>query len=327
MTQADDAATWWYEKTGQRQGPVTLAELQALVRSGGLGPTTLVWTAGMAQWAAAGGVPALAGCMPAEPPPLPPGPAAPPQPAARDDTVTQAMLDDVDFAELLAPPRFGLAADVRKKYVAKLAERHQGWAGFLGLIAWGVALRSLDIASWPARLVLLVLLTGGAVALAEHWQTQRLQGLSDALIEKEYDETLAREKQSKLVSSMAWIVGIAVVVLVLALNDRLRSKLGTVLGRLSSAANCAVEQTHSSPSTFVVNGSPDFGYVVRGTLANTGQAGDIEVSATLQTPEGDFKRSEHMHLAAGEKRTISFDFHEPTVASAGEGKYSVTCSP
>ena len=42
---------WYYEKAGQRQGPVPEAELDRFLASGEINPTTLVWSEGMANWA------------------------------------------------------------------------------------------------------------------------------------------------------------------------------------------------------------------------------------------------------------------------------------
>ena len=41
---------WYYEKAGQRQGPITEAELDRLLASGEITATTLVWSEGMANW-------------------------------------------------------------------------------------------------------------------------------------------------------------------------------------------------------------------------------------------------------------------------------------
>jgi uncharacterized RDD family membrane protein YckC len=43
--------TWYYANGGQQQGPVTEAEFAALVKSGVIGPATLVWNEGMSNWA------------------------------------------------------------------------------------------------------------------------------------------------------------------------------------------------------------------------------------------------------------------------------------
>lgn len=42
---------WYYEKNGQKQGPVAENDLLDLVRRGGLGPDNLVWKEGMTDWA------------------------------------------------------------------------------------------------------------------------------------------------------------------------------------------------------------------------------------------------------------------------------------
>lgn len=68
------------ELDGQAAGPFTPDQLQAEVAVGRLTPSTLVWTNGMTNWAAAGQVPDLAGLFQG-PPPLPkpvPGDVTPP---------------------------------------------------------------------------------------------------------------------------------------------------------------------------------------------------------------------------------------------------------
>ena len=41
---------WYYEKAGQRQGPVPESELDRLIASGEINANTLVWSEGMANW-------------------------------------------------------------------------------------------------------------------------------------------------------------------------------------------------------------------------------------------------------------------------------------
>jgi len=74
--------TFHVEMGGAAQGPFTMAQLQAGVANGQVTPQSLVWTAGMEAWQAAGTVSALQPLFVA-PPPLPPAegaapPAAPP---------------------------------------------------------------------------------------------------------------------------------------------------------------------------------------------------------------------------------------------------------
>src|SRR5688500_11242204 len=69
---------WYYGKSGDQLGPVTADTLRRMLADGQLSPTDPVWQDGMAEWVAAGSVPALA---PAAPPPLPGTGAAAPPPA------------------------------------------------------------------------------------------------------------------------------------------------------------------------------------------------------------------------------------------------------
>lgn len=62
---------------GQPGGPYSVDQIRAGVQAGQVTPATLVWTTGMAAWAAANTVPALAALF-AAPPPLPPNAATPP---------------------------------------------------------------------------------------------------------------------------------------------------------------------------------------------------------------------------------------------------------
>ena len=55
---------------GVQQGPFPVTQLQQMVQQGQLTPDTLVWTAGMAGWAAANSVPSLSQLFGAVPPPL-----------------------------------------------------------------------------------------------------------------------------------------------------------------------------------------------------------------------------------------------------------------
>lgn len=57
---------------GQQQGPFDLAALQGMVANGTLTRETLVWTAGMANWAPAQSVAAISALFGTVPPPLPP---------------------------------------------------------------------------------------------------------------------------------------------------------------------------------------------------------------------------------------------------------------
>ncbi len=68
---------WYYGKHGKQEGPVDLARLQEMLRTGQLAPNDLVWRQGMTEWAPASSVPELSQPQPA--PPAAPG-AGPPAP-------------------------------------------------------------------------------------------------------------------------------------------------------------------------------------------------------------------------------------------------------
>ncbi|WP_433533206.1 SPFH domain-containing protein [Micromonospora sp. CA-263727] len=65
-------AQWFIGVDGQRQGPFDLGGLAERAGAGTLGPETLVWRAGMAQWQPAGQLPEIASVLASVPPPLPP---------------------------------------------------------------------------------------------------------------------------------------------------------------------------------------------------------------------------------------------------------------
>jgi membrane protease subunit (stomatin/prohibitin family) len=77
------AVSYHVALNGQQAGPFTMDQMRAGLTAGQMQPTDMVWTAGMAGWAPANTVPALAPLF-AAPPPLPqdPPPMPPPAPPA-----------------------------------------------------------------------------------------------------------------------------------------------------------------------------------------------------------------------------------------------------
>ncbi|MBI5685542.1 MAG: DUF4339 domain-containing protein [Verrucomicrobia bacterium] len=59
---------WFYIIRGKKTGPVSVSDLTALVVSGRLQPTTLVWKSGMADWASASSIAEITAALP---PPIP----------------------------------------------------------------------------------------------------------------------------------------------------------------------------------------------------------------------------------------------------------------
>ena len=68
------AAVWHIAEGGQTMGPFGMGDLQQMAASGRLTRQSMVWSAGMAGWEAAGGVAALAQLFAMVPPPPPPPP-------------------------------------------------------------------------------------------------------------------------------------------------------------------------------------------------------------------------------------------------------------
>ncbi len=60
---------WFYAKRGKQEGPIDIATLQGMLRSGQVAPTDLVWRDGMPEWAPAGQIAELSAG--AGPPPQP----------------------------------------------------------------------------------------------------------------------------------------------------------------------------------------------------------------------------------------------------------------
>jgi hypothetical protein len=63
---------WHIAQNGQTLGPFTPEQMSQGIASGELRADTLVWSAGMANWTAAGQVPVLASLFQPAPPPPPP---------------------------------------------------------------------------------------------------------------------------------------------------------------------------------------------------------------------------------------------------------------
>ena len=63
---------WHVAVNGQTQGPFSIEQLAAAIGSGDVGQATMVWTAAIGGWTAAGQVPQLAGYFQAATPPPPP---------------------------------------------------------------------------------------------------------------------------------------------------------------------------------------------------------------------------------------------------------------
>jgi hypothetical protein len=64
--------------------------------------------------------------------------------------------------------------------------------------------------------------------------------------------------------------------------------------------------------TRFINGEMNYGFATTVTVLNIGRTGFIRVTVYLNSSEGEWSRSEEMPLCAGEYRTLTYFFHEPT---------------
>jgi predicted Zn finger-like uncharacterized protein len=101
------APTEWYVAIGQAQvGPLPLAEVKRKWEAGDVGPDSLVWRPGMADWLPLSSVAELAGYL--APVPRAPSQAAQgeasPQPAREKPAATPAPADDVIWKPIGLPP-------------------------------------------------------------------------------------------------------------------------------------------------------------------------------------------------------------------------------
>mgnify|MGYP007077470571 CR=1 FL=1 len=76
----------------------------------------------------------------------------------------------------------------------------------------------------------------------------------------------------------------------------------------------------------LVRGEADYGIKVSFEVTNSGEAGIITVGPWLSTSEGEWDRKQKVTFDAGETRSFSYLFHEPTV-NASNIQYGVTVSP
>jgi hypothetical protein len=67
-----------------------------------------------------------------------------------------------------------------------------------------------------------------------------------------------------------------------------------------------------SSETRFINGEMNHGFTTTVTVRNVGQTGFIKVTVYLKCSEGEWSRSEEIALCAGEYRTLTYFFHEPT---------------
>lgn len=148
-------ALFYYVKEGLSQGPVTQAELEALLKRRELDPTTLVWTQGQDDWLSADSLPGL-DWLPDVPPPVP-GFKTPPPLAATPPPIPAAAKQPPPIPGGVASPRDNDSRTIplRLQPEGNYIVRH--WRGEL----------SLGQSFW-VNTVVINMLCGAAFALLAH---------------------------------------------------------------------------------------------------------------------------------------------------------------
>jgi len=113
---------WYYLKSGQQQGPVSLERLRELAQQGELKPEDLVWSASMTDWTPAEAVEGIFSRAIGEPPP----------------PATAALADDTPACEEIQPGSdpFGIEACLSRGF--ELTKRHFGSLLLVGLVYFAV---------------------------------------------------------------------------------------------------------------------------------------------------------------------------------------------
>ena len=81
----------------------------------------------------------------------------------------------------------------------------------------------------------------------------------------------------------------------------------------SSQANAQLEKSNWENDIEIRNALPDAGVRTKMDVTNIGMRGMILVAVTLSCSEGEWGREQKVLFESGERRSIEFFFHEPTI--------------
>jgi hypothetical protein len=102
----------------------------------------------------------------------------------------------------------------------------------------------------------------------------------------------------------------------------------TLVGLLAgcSPARGKLVQANAKHDLILTSEGPDYGVTVTATIKNVGKAGSLAISPEISTSEGEWDRTQHLHFAANETKTLTWFFPEPTI-NAGNIHYGVSVFP
>ncbi|MCW1883879.1 PH domain-containing protein [Luteolibacter flavescens] len=199
---AQEEQAWYYgSKDGERRGPVTIGELSELASRGEVGPKTLVWSYGYADWFPAEQIANQlmsarpAGPVPVAPPPVPaekpveakeaaPVPTVEPAPKKVEPTLGEYPILPQDLAPDKPAEPAGPAIELKPRKGSFVFPRVVGWTIFFAAIAAGTlsVLIGTENPTWPAGAVLAGGFLLGLVSSLAAYRKERYQILDSRVL-------------------------------------------------------------------------------------------------------------------------------------------------
>ena len=98
------------------------------------------------------------------------------------------------------------------------------------------------------------------------------------------------------------------------------------LAAAASDADGSASNLRADHDTRVRGGEWDYGLTLSFTVTNVGERGLIRISPWVSCSEGEWSRVQNLEFAAGERRQLTYFFHEPSVNSTNL-QYGVRVTP
>lgn len=98
------------------------------------------------------------------------------------------------------------------------------------------------------------------------------------------------------------------------------------LAAAASDADGSASGLSADHDTRIRAGEWDYGLSVSFTVTNVGEQGLIRVSPWMSCSEGEWSRVQNLEFAPGERRRLTYFFHEPSI-NASNIEYGVRVTP